>query len=142
MEQYYFYIDQVIFVLLTFFSAREEKYGTWAFRMFAPANTIESKLYHSWGIKTIILMGIVSGFGFSTGVISFVLLCFLNAFIYWLLFDIWYAKSVGNDWYYMGNEAGTDRKVKKYFGKDPGKKKAYLCILVVVLLNGLYILIN
>ena len=141
MEKYYFYIDQVIFVLLTFFSAREEKYGTWAFRMFAPANTIESKRYHSWGIKTIILMGVVSGFGFSTGFVSFVLLCFLNAFIYWLLFDIWYAKAIGEEWYYLGSEADTDKKLKKYFGKQPGKNKAYLCILMITFLNILYFIL-
>ena len=142
MEAYYFYADQLIFAVIAFFSAREEKYGTWAFREYAPANTIQSKLYHSWGIKTIILMGIVTGFAFNTSFVSFVLLCFLNAFIYWLLFDIWYAKSIGNDWYYIGNEAFTDRRVKKYFGKNAGKNKAYFCIALIVVLNMLQLLLK
>ena len=140
MENYYFYIDQLLFVLITFFSAKEEKYGTWAFREYAAPGTMQSKLYHSWGIKTIITIGIVSAFAFKTGFLSFVLLGFLNALIYWLLFDIWYAMGIKQKWYYLGNEASTDKGLKKYFGKNAGKNKAYLCIIIIAVLNILFII--
>ena len=142
MNDYLFYANQLIFVLITFFSAKEEIYGTWAFREYAPANTIQSKLYHRWGIKTIATIGIVSAFAFNTGFLSFALLSFINAFIYWLLFDIWYAKGIGQKWYYLGNEATTDKRLKKYFGKNAGKNKAYFCIAIIVVLNIAYVLFS
>ena len=140
MEQYYFYINQLIFVLISFISVKEEVNGTWAFRTYAPAGTIQSKLYHRWGYAFIALVGILSAFAFNIGIISFLLLCFINLFIYWLLFDIWYAKTIGEDWHYVGNEAATDKKLKQYFGKNAGKNKAYFCIAMIVALNVVYIL--
>lgn len=142
MSNYLFYIDQIVFVLIAYISAKEEVYGTWAFREYAAAGTVQSKLYHSWGLKFIVLVGIISAFAACTGIISFIILTFLNAFIYWLLFDVWYSKGIGQDWYYLGNEADTDKRLKKFFGKNPGKKKAYLCIASVVALNVLQLILK
>ena len=140
MEQYYFYIDQIIFVLISFISVKEEVNGTWAFREYAAAGTIQSKLYHRWGYIFIALVGILSAFAFNTGFISFVLLCFLNLFIYWMLFDIWYAKGINQAWYYLGGEADTDKRLKRYFGKNAGKNKTYMCIITILILNVIHFL--
>lgn len=138
MINYLFYVDQILFALISFISAKEEVNGTWAFREYAAPGTIQSKLYHRWGYIFIVLVGIISAFAFNAGFISFVLLCFLNAFIYWLLFDIWYAKGINQNWYYLGNEASSDKGLKKYFGKNVGKNKSYFCVSVIVILNVIH----
>lgn len=136
-----FYIDQILFVLITFLSAKEEVYGTWAYREYAAPGTIQSKLYHSFGAKLKIVTILLAAFAFSNSVLSFVLLAGINGFIYWLLFDIWYNLGTKQKWDYLGNEAVTDKKLKEIFGVNAGKKKAYACIAAIVVLNVIKIVI-
>ena len=135
MQTLTFYIDQILFLLITFLSAKEEINGTWAFRTYAEAGTIQSKLYHKYGGMLIVIIGILAAYAFAGITLSTILLTLINGFIYWLLFDIWYAKGINQEWYYLGNEAESDKGLKKYFGKNAGKNKAYFCIASIVILN-------
>lgn len=140
MGNLYFYIDQIIFVLVAFISVKEEVNATWAFRTYVVPGTIQSKLYHAWGAANIIIFGIVCAFAFKAGVLSFIYLVLLNGFIYWLLFDILFSIGINQKWDYLGSEASTDSKLKKYLGKNAGRNKAYLCILIIGLINLLFII--
>ena len=140
MGKYLFYADQLIFILVTYISVKEEIYATWAYREYAPANTIQSKLFHRWGAANIFIFMIVCAMAFSTSIINAIILSAINGFIYWLLFDIWYAKGIKQKWYYLGGESSSDNWLKKYLGKNAGKNKAYLCILIIVLLNLFFVI--
>ena len=130
-----FYIDQILFVLITFLSVKEEVNGTWAFREYAAPGTIQSKLYHSFGAKSKLITIFLAALAFKTNWVDFALLATINGFIYWLLFDIWYNIGIKQKWDYLGNEAATDKTLKKIFGQNAGRNKAYFCILVIIILN-------
>ena len=130
-----FYIDELLFVLIAFVSTKQQVNATWAFRTYAPAHTVQSKMYHVWGACFTILIGFICAYAFGKDIKEQIILVILNGFIYWLLFDILYAKGIGQKWYYLGNEAKTDSKLTNLFGKNVGKKKAILCILIILILN-------
>lgn len=125
-----FYIDQILFVLIAYISAQEEINGTWAFRTYASPGTIQSKLYHRWGFVHMAFVGVITAWAFHTTLLDAAYLAVLNAFIYWLLFDIWYAKGINKDWWYLGGEADLDKKLI-----NKGKLKAYICLAIIITIN-------
>lgn len=141
MEKYFYYIAQALFIAVAFVSVKEEINGTWAFRKYAPPHTIQSKRYHYWGWIFILIVNTLSAFAFSKSIAEFIITFFTIGFIYWLLFDIWYAKGINRDWYYLGDEAATDKWLK-HFGKNTGKNKAYFCIAIIIALNITHLIIT
>jgi hypothetical protein len=49
-----------------------------------------------------------------------------------LVFDISFAKAFSQHWYYLGGTSATDKKENKFFGRYAGKKKAALCVAVII----------
>lgn len=130
-----FYIDQILFILIAYISSKKEVYATWAYREFAPPGTSQSKLYHQYSGIIISIIMILSAYAFSHSIVNIIILSFINGFIYWLLFDIGYALGIKQPWYYLGNEASTDKLLK-----NKGKIKAYICVGFIVVLNLVHIL--
>lgn len=131
------YVDQILFVLIAFISVKEEINATWAFRTYAPPHTIQSKMYHVWGACFITVVGIICAYAFGNNIKEYIVLTALNGFIYWLIFDIFYAKGIGQKWYYLGGEAKSDSTLKKILGANAGRNKAYACIIIIIILNFL-----
>lgn len=129
------YFNQVLFAIVAFISAKEEINATWAFRTYAPPHTKQSKLFHIYGGILIAMFGIVCAFLFGETVIERATLVVQNFFVYWMLFDIFYALMLDNQkWYYLGDEAASDQWLKS-LGKNAGKKKALICLILIAITN-------
>lgn len=128
-------------ILLSFLSAKQQQYATYPYRMGnMPARSNESRLYHVWGATFIFVIMCSFAWMFSTSIIAAGVLLLLNMLIYWMLFDPLYSIFIGQQWYYLGNEAAMDRLLKKLFGINAGKRKAIGCIIIITIINIIHLL--
>jgi hypothetical protein len=119
--------------LYAWFDAKEEAAWSWPFRNF-DWQTFESmkgskgKQAHRYGAAGVFIMLVLTAYVFFLAedkweaIPAAFLLCGLT---YWLVFDIAYALTIGQKWFYLGSTASTDRIVKN------GKVKAYACALII-----------
>ena len=136
-----FIINQILFLLITIFSAKSEQYATYPYRVGDVPHGKENGLFHKWGAAMMFTIQTAMAFGFGKGYLEYGLLFLLNGFIYWMLFDALYSLFIGQKWYYLGTTAATDITLKKIFGKNAGKGKFLTCLILIIFLNILkYIL--
>jgi hypothetical protein len=130
---------QFIMVLVAFISAKEEVYATHPYRMNVAPKGEASRLYHKWGFLYTALVCIIVAclaFIWTSELLIVGALIVLNSLWYWLLFDILYAKFIGQPWYYLGAESGVDRMAKSIFGsKRGGVTKAIVVAALILAIN-------
>lgn len=142
-------ILQGFFFLFAFVSAYEEEAFTFPFReiYFDPQTKFRKlKKAHRAGASGVFFMmamaGIMAGMQFdgpaNLKIIVGIMTCVVCGLWYWLTFDPVYAKNIGQDLFYLGGTAGTDGRLKKMLGKNPGLKKALFCVVVIIAINLVY----
>lgn len=137
----WWYIVQLIAIILTVFSVNEEYYGTSAFRKYESTVSRENKLYHRWGAAFITAMFLAFPILLYNSSLSANWLDALLLFVvnlvgwYWLLFDILYAKRIGQKWSYLGGSADSDVALVKLLGVNAGKIKAIFCLILIAAIN-------
>lgn len=154
-------VPLLFIVLFAFFYARQQAQLYWPFRELSdaqfelghPGKKKElSDAAHTYSkiIATLIITGtaIQSGillrlsqapYGYKLGV-NIILLEVLYFFSYWLLFDIVFATSFNQKWYYLGDTDKADVFTTKALGPNAGKIKAVLCLTAIA--DALYFLFS
>lgn len=139
-------------------SAREEVAFTWPFRELGEAcfplevkrrlsdtfhrNGGSYVLSHAIGYASMVtVVCVFRSLPDLTCAIIYALTFIICLLTYWLVFDINYAKGIGQLWYYLGDTSDTDNWLRR-FGKDVGKKKAYFCVVVIALCLAGYFLLT
>jgi hypothetical protein len=143
-----FYVIQLLWVGAAYYNAKEEFAWSFPFReIYFRESEKQSEKAHRYGAAFITFMILCCSIGvaetYSTslngklkaGAIAF----YTIGGIYWLLFDIFFAKLLKKDWWYLGTSANTDNFIQKYYGKDAGKIKAGFLILSIIALNIFFI---
>lgn len=82
-----------------------------------------------------VLAGIADSLLYTSGLVPAILYMVDLLFIYWLIFDPAYALYIGQKWHYIGGTAGIDGKLKNLFGKNAGKIKAAISLIVIIAIN-------
>lgn len=136
------FINQGIMLLFSLFMIGQQYYATWAYRKYAEPHTTESELLHrfNWALVFICCLALSMPFlqAKTQPLLAFIVSGVTYGFIYWTIFDIGYALSIGQSWDYLGGEAKTDQSLKSKLGRNAGKIKAAFGILMIVILNVLY----
>lgn len=133
----------VMWFAIAGYQAQEEVAFTWPFRNLGDDNfppdvkARMSKIAHRQGAASVIVMALSLSllygsliawlfqnwlFFFAGIAISFT----AGLTMYWLVFDIRYARGIGQPWDYLGDTAATDNWLRS-LGPRAGRNKAYLC---------------
>ena len=152
----------LITILLWWFfakkSAIEEAAFTWPFRNIEEGQFMGNlnkltKTFHKEGALYVIAhsIGYASLIGFATSLKGFsdimslsiaVITAVICLLVYWLFFDPYYSKAISQPWYYLGDTAKTDSWLIKTFGNIAGRLKAGFCVVMIIVLTGLYYLLT
>jgi hypothetical protein len=94
-----------------------------------------------WALGFAIACGVFTGYTLWLTVACVAIAGFTFGFLYWAAFDPIYGYFIGKGIGYLGDTARTDVWVTKHFGANGGRKKMYLCLVIVAVLNAAWLLI-
>lgn len=134
-----FYTQELQIVLFTFIMIGQQYYATWAYRKYVSGKTIQSKWLHRFNALIAgFLIGVLAMSFKSWIEIGFFVIC--SGLIYNALLDTGYSLTITkfkNAWY-LGGEAKTDEEFKHLLGKNEGRTKFIIEIVILIGLNLAY----
>lgn len=140
-------LSLILTILFCYWQAKADEAATRYVRSVPFSSFIKNALqdFHKYGSRANAVF--VSAIGLLPALIErnviFFFICFaigltVSAFTYWLSFDIFFALNIKCKWYYLGDTAHIDTKLKNILGKYAGVYKAILCALIVAASIYLY----
>jgi hypothetical protein len=147
-----------LIVLYTYFTAREEEAITRPLRAFKFLTTPENdtafkkaimKIFHHEGAKAdsivcflTAILSFVHGHGFWSSLGQSLFTFIAASMALWISFDIFMALDMKRKWYYLGDSADTDIKLKQSFGEKAGIYKTIAAGLVLTAFVFLYYVVG